>query len=447
MDLYFFINEVFFVLLEGFLYFYLFLYLVNKLDILRHSPTSVLYGVVSFTVFSYWINTYQLLPHTLFFLLFNLCVFTYLTKTNIYKAVVANAAVFMLYGFTEVIFTIILLLLMGVPVTQVAEEPQLKMTVLLIVRPVQILFFIGVSRYKLRDFLSKYGIFSRDNHPLVYVLLLLLTTGIFYGSSLRVMEDTTYFLITGFLFVSIIILGMVNVKEMLEAKTIQNQLLIQKEYAQSMELVVDIARKEKHDYNNHLNTLVAICMSGEPDLSERVRFYAKKLIENSNSGSTFRFYNTGNKYLDGLLAVKTNQAGEQGIYFEVDTEASLNGLSLDDVDLTTMVGNIINNAFDAVSLNPPDKKGIVSLLIYKENDRVYISITNNGPKIPDVHTQHIFSYKYSTKAKTNGERGFGLYIVKELVSRNHGNIRFHSSAQETEFILEFGAGELSEPLA
>ena len=112
-------------------------------------------------------------------------------------------------------------------------------------------------------------------------------------------------------------------------------------------------------------------------------------------------------------------------------------LDVDNVDLTTIVGNIIDNAFDAVLMNQDIMKKIVSLLIYEDNGEICISITNNGPQILDVHMKRIFDYKYSTKVKDSSDRGYGLFIVQELVTRNNGKVTFQSTEQETEFLISF----------
>ncbi|HBG75511.1 MAG TPA: hypothetical protein DDW86_00960, partial [Clostridiales bacterium] len=45
--------------------------------------------------------------------------------------------------------------------------------------------------------------------------------------------------------------------------------------------------------------------------------------------------------------------------------------------------------------------------------------------------------------KGEGERGYGLFIVKELVDRNNGKIIFNSSEFETEFRILFRRSEKS----
>ena len=215
---------------------------------------------------------------------------------------------------------------------------------------------------------------------------------------------------------------------------IENKLLLQKEYSKNMEQIVDAVRKERHDFNNHISTLLALCTMPGSGAADRIRAYAQKLTNNQEQKGTHLY---GNKYLDGLLSVKNNRAINKGIHFEVDVVTTLENVSVDDVDLTSIVGNILDNAFDAVLMNPPEKKKIVSLSIFDEDNRCCISISNNGIEIPEKHKKHIFDYKYSTKKKAEGERGYGLYIVKELITRNKGEITFHSNEFETEFLIAF----------
>ena len=119
----------------------------------------------------------------------------------------------------------------------------------------------------------------------------------------------------------------------------------------------------------------------------------------------------------------------------MDVEASLENI-LVRWDLTSIVGNIlIMPLMPSYSIRRKEK--IVSLTIYREDNRCSISISNNGSQIPEADRKHIFDYKFSTKSGREGERGYGLYIVKELISRSKGEISFHSDEFETEFIISF----------
>ena len=207
-------------------------------------------------------------------------------------------------------------------------------------------------------------------------------------------------------------LSILELNEAVKLKEIANRLKLQEEYSRNMEAILDAVRKEKHDFKNHISTLVALCTMQESGVADSVKAYARKLT-NNNDFSGFCFYQAGNKYLDGLLSVKSNIAKNDGIHFEVDIETTLERISVDDVDLTSIVGNIVDNAFDAVSFNPAFKSRIVSLSIYEENVQCCISISNNGKEIPEADKKHIFDYKFPPKKKKKETGDTASLFVKE----------------------------------
>lgn len=202
-----------------------------------------------------------------------------------------------------------------------------------------------------------------------------------------------------------------------------------------------ILRKERHDFANHLNTLNAMCLLKKPDTLDRMGNYISKLVNNSNFH--YNLPECGNCCIDALLSAKINLANQKSIQFEADFDFLLSDIDIDDVDLISIIGNIIDNAFDAVDMDSQTKQKIVSVYTYTESNKAYISISNNGPKIPNSHLNKIFMNKFSTKSEKEGERGFGLYITKELVTKNRGKIHVTSTEYETEFLLEFIAKEVS----
>ena len=71
---------------------------------------------------------------------------------------------------------------------------------------------------------------------------------------------------------------------------------------------------------------------------------------------------------------------------------------------------------------------------------------NNGGKIKEELIDKIFEKKFSTKAKPYGERGYGLFIVKELISRYNGKISVKSTDEDTEFLIQLKLKNMSKTL-
>jgi len=432
-----FLNDVVFVVLEGVALLYLFLYVLGRLDFFRESPAKAVFFIAIYFIFGHIFALYRDFPITLLYMLLCWLVLAYLTKTNIWLSAAADIIVFLIYGITEVVSSIPVLAIMGLPFSTALGDRHIQAKALLYIRPIQIILLYFITRVKFNTGLLQHQFFRKDNSSSAYLFIVLLFMSIYYSNTAKYIDNIKVLLTSGFLFLSVFVLGLLDTKERMKLMNIENQLKLQKEYSKSMELVIDAVRKEKHDYQNHLSTLVALCTLNEPEAISRVKAYALRLTNNTSISTSFRFYNTGNKYLDGLLAVKNNLARDKGVFFEVDTEMTLENIAVDDVDLTTIVGNIIDNAFDAVAMNKEEDKKIVSLAIFEEDGECCISISNNGPEISDIHKKHIFDYRYSTKSKAEGERGYGLFIVKELVARNNGEITFESSEFETEFRILF----------
>jgi len=429
------LNDIFFVLLEAATFLVLYLLIIERLSFLRFHWLKSLSFVSSFLVLHHFLSGFDKLPHTLFYVAFNILVLAYITNSSLYTSLLVNIFVFLIYIVTETLVLIPVSLFMGSSVTAIKNDAALLLKTLLLVRPVQTALIVLLARLRFKTGLFQHELLKKNNPSVTYLLLIIFLIIAFFSFISRNFELVD-FLISGILFFMVGFLSILELNEAVKLKEIANRLKLQEEYSRNMEAILDAVRKEKHDFKNHISTLVALCTMQESGVADSVKTYARKLTNNDNF-SGFCFYQAGNKYLDGLLSVKSNIAKNDGIHFEVDIETTLERISVDDVDLTSIVGNIVDNAFDAVSFNPAFKSRIVSLSIYEENGQCCISISNNGKEIPEADKKHIFDYKFSTKKKEKGDRGYGLFIVKELISRNQGKISFHSDEFETEFLVTF----------
>ncbi len=92
-----------------------------------------------------------------------------------------------------------------------------------------------------------------------------------------------------------------------------------------------------------------------------------------------------------------------------------NPVHLDRKRIKRTLVNIIKNAMEAVG-----KNGNIDIETKREDDRLHISIRDNGPGIPEEILPSIFE-AFVTKGKTNGT-GLGLAICKKVVNDHKGEI-------------------------
>lgn len=93
-------------------------------------------------------------------------------------------------------------------------------------------------------------------------------------------------------------------------------------------------------------------------------------------------------------------------------------------DIAQVIINLIVNAADAISEHAetagyPAGKGTIKLSIMPGADDCVISVTDNGPGIPDEIKRRIFDMFYTTKGAGKGT-GQGLAICRQIVELKHG---------------------------
>jgi CitB family two-component system sensor histidine kinase MalK len=89
-------------------------------------------------------------------------------------------------------------------------------------------------------------------------------------------------------------------------------------------------------------------------------------------------------------------------------------------DLVTVIGNLVDNALEAVI--DYEHKQVVLTLLYEEGE-LLIEVADHGPGISEKIRKQIFDKGYSTKASN---RGFGLFLVKRLLEQRGGQLEIYT---------------------
>ncbi len=91
--------------------------------------------------------------------------------------------------------------------------------------------------------------------------------------------------------------------------------------------------------------------------------------------------------------------------------------------------NLLSNAVEATH-----GTGTISVNVFKENETVVVSVTDNGPGIPPELITKIFTPYFTTK-KNEGGTGIGLDICKNVITSIGGNISVSSKPGNTTFTV------------
>jgi PAS domain S-box-containing protein len=138
-----------------------------------------------------------------------------------------------------------------------------------------------------------------------------------------------------------------------------------------------------------------------------------------------------------LMAPTLRKAG-----IAVDTDfTAVPPIQGDRMQLEQAVVNIVDNAARAVRDRETDRN--VTLRIFAADNRVCLSIADNGPGIDNADRERIFDPFYTT---ANDGTGIGLSIVQRIIADHGGTIRVAESPQGgAEFRLEFPVPATEHP--
>ncbi len=182
--------------------------------------------------------------------------------------------------------------------------------------------------------------------------------------------------------------------------------------------LTEALRSQAHESANRLHSIVSLIELGHPD---RALSFATDELQLSQR-LTDRFVGgVAEPALTALLLGKAAQASERGIDFQIADDAVWPQDAAPVRDVVTIVGNLIDNAFDAVTSEPGERRVEVSSRL--DAGHVVLSVADSGPGLPPDAVDEAFRRGFSTKEQGSaGRRGIGLALVAQSVARLDGQM-------------------------
>lgn len=169
----------------------------------------------------------------------------------------------------------------------------------------------------------------------------------------------------------------------------------------------------RHDLKVRLVALHSLLETGKTEAAKKE--IKQMLRENSLSGNGIA--ETGNLALDALVNYKNNSAASKGIQMKYSLEVPAD-LFVESVDLCVILGNLLDNALEAVQkLRREDR--FVSLTIHLKKNALIITVENPfRDEIPvDSHG--------NIQSRKTGDHGIGLLSVERTAQKYAGNTIIH----------------------
>jgi len=181
--------------------------------------------------------------------------------------------------------------------------------------------------------------------------------------------------------------------------------ILSHQYEEVKEIYLNM-RSWRHDYHNHLQVMKAQLAVGQV---EEMKQYLDELEQNLDSVDTY--VKTGNLMADAILNSKLTLAGQKGI--RVNCKALLpEAVSIEDVDMCVLLGNLLDNALEACEKIPEEQRFLRVYMVVNRS-QLYISIQNSAREELNFDERNYISRK-------RGNHGLGMKRVKALVDKYEG---------------------------
>lgn len=178
-------------------------------------------------------------------------------------------------------------------------------------------------------------------------------------------------------------------------------------------------RSQAHESANRLHTVVSLVELGRTD--QAVEFATAEL--RTAQWLTDRVVGAvGESVLGAVLLAKMAQARESGVTVTLTDDTEVDDTVLEEVgrrDLVTILGNLIDNATEALRGTGRSPEPTITVTLRTENGELLLRVADNGEGVRPDSVRRLFQRGFSTK---DGERGLGLALVGQSVRRYGGRI-------------------------
>ena len=172
------------------------------------------------------------------------------------------------------------------------------------------------------------------------------------------------------------------------------------------------------------------CCEGIRFQCDRVAAMTRELLEFSRGELTIHASRTTTtKFLERFRSSHADYIEQTGLIFEI--EAAPGDIEIDIMRCLRLLQNLVTNAVEALQ---DRADGCIRLVAWVENDFFCLSVSDNGPGIPDAIRNRVFE-PFVTHGKKGGI-GLGMAIVQNVVMAHQGKVKLETSPAGTSFLIQ-----------
>lgn len=343
-------------------------------------------------------------------------------KRGVKSAVINTVLTFIILSLLQLVSAVIV----GVFLSGIVEER----IILLIMNILMLIIYEILS--KLWD-MKRLSYYFQKNDVILYIILIGAFCCVFGCIFLVKLQKGLYL---EFYFVTCVFIVFVCLMaaswERYKVKALEKEMELQayKVYEESFKNLITEIRVRQHDFKNHINAIYIqhmMCQTYE-ELVERQKNYCEDIVYENRFADLLRL---GDTMVIGFLYGKLTEADGKGIEVQYKFECGDLKTDIPMYQIITILGNLINNAIEALENN--DRKRLFVGMDENEKE-LHIEVRNTNEAIAWSDVTSLFKKGYSTKG---AGRGLGLYSIKKMSREYDFDILFANKEIDGENWVSF----------
>lgn len=194
-------------------------------------------------------------------------------------------------------------------------------------------------------------------------------------------------------------------------------------YINNMKDILQTIRAQRHELNNYLSILYGlICLED----FDKVKEYISKI--NDRLSGMNSIIETNNPIITAIISIQKNKAFNEGIEMDLDIDELPEELPFDSLDLSIIIGNLLNNAMEACLSLGKDQVRKIQFYMWIEKEKLTIHIKNTKSNLRKLDVKEILG-RFTTK-EDKEKHGFGLSNVDFIVNQYNGILNLEDLGDE-----------------
>lgn len=212
----------------------------------------------------------------------------------------------------------------------------------------------------------------------------------------------------------------------------QNQeLLLHQQYDDSYNELITSIRGKQHDFSNHLNSIegMGLMYKDHDELVKKQNDYISSLREENKYS---RLLSISDSAIVGFLFTKFKQIEERGVRVDFQLKVADMNCKVPDYKIVELVGNLLDNAMDAVVNG--DKEKVIHVKAENREEEILFSVYNQCEYVNQTQIEGMFRRGVSSKGENRGQ---GLANVKQICKEYHCDIQVENRKEDGENYIQF----------